>query len=370
MDSGGSQEDFDRFLETRNFAALDGLRALAVFLVFTFHFGGPSWDRYAGWLGVYAFFVLSGFLITTLLVRERRASGTVSLKAFYIRRATRILPLYFLVYFVVLGLCWRAQDASWDQMKAAAPYHLLLLNELADFSPIHMTWTLGIEWKYYLVWPALFMLFGANATRQFGAAVYGLAALLALWWSHAYPAWLTPWHYAGMLLGSALAIAMHTRSGFRTLRPLMTNVAVVALALALVVVHRRADLLARHLGEPQVIGLYCVLVALLLPALLTGTIGRRMLSSKALVFVGRRSYAMYLVQYLAAQAVIALLPGVVAGPLLLALTFGVALAASDGLYRAFEQPIIRWGHRWAAVVQSDRHRAPRDAAASNWRPLA
>lgn len=370
MRSGGAREGFDKFLETRSFAALDGLRALAVFLVFTFHFGGPWWDRYAGWLGVYAFFVLSGFLITTLLVRERLASGTVSLKAFYIRRATRILPLYFLLYFVVLGLCWRAQDASWEQMKAAAPYHLLLLNELADISPIHMTWTLGVEWKYYLVWPALFAMFGATAAHRFGTVVYGLLALLALWWSHAYPVWLTPWHYAGMLLGSGLAVVMHTRPGFRALRPLMTNAAAIALALALVVVHRRADLLARHLGEPQVIGLYCVLVALLLPTLVTHTIGRQALSSKALVFVGRRSYAMYLVQYLAAQAVIAVLPGTVAGPLLLVLGFGVALVVSDGLYRAFEQPIIRWGHRWAAAVQLGGHRAPRDAAASNWRPLA
>lgn len=370
MGAGGSNKEQERFLETRNFAALDGFRAVAVFLVFTFHFGGPAWARYSGWLGVYAFFVLSGFLITTLLVRERDATGAVSLKAFYLRRATRILPLYFLVYFLVLGLSWHAGGLPWAQMKAAAPYHLMLLNELAGVSPIHMTWTLGVEWKYYLVWPALFAVFGATAAGRFAVAMYGLAALLALWLSHAHPAWLTPWYYFGMLLGSALAVVMHTRRGFAALQPLMTNAAAIVLTVLLVAVHRRAELLTRHLGEPQLIGLYCVLVALLLPALVTRTGASRALSSRLLRLVGRRSYAMYLVQYLAAQTVIALLPGTVAGPMLLGLGFGLALAASDALYRWVERPMIRWGHRWAAAVQSDSRTAPADAKPSNWRPLA
>ncbi|MEK8109623.1 acyltransferase [Micromonospora sp. M12] len=88
----------------RRFPALDGLRAVAAIMVFAFHYGGPSWKWLTGWIGVHLFFVLSGFLITTLLLREEHRYGRVSLRAFYLRRFFRIMPVYLLVLFLTWGL--------------------------------------------------------------------------------------------------------------------------------------------------------------------------------------------------------------------------------------------------------------------------
>lgn len=343
---------YEDFRATRNFAALDGLRAVSVFLVFSEHFGRIGWTRYTGWLGVHAFFVLSGFLITTLLLREREATGGISLTAFYIRRATRLLPLYLLVFLAVLALSWFAHDGSWEQMKAAAPYYLSLLNELAELAPLHMTWTLGVEWKYYLVWPALLVLFGTTPRSALALVGVCIATLATIGFAgHQWPL-LLPQNYVGMLLGTALAIAMHSRRGFALLRGLMTNGAAVALVLLLVVWQRRFPIAADRLGLAPAIAAYSLLVTLLIPALVAPrTWAARALASKWLVFVGQRSYAMYLVQYVAANAVIALWPGLVVGSPLLLLSFGVALLLSDWLHRGFEKPITAWGHRRAAAIK-------------------
>jgi len=353
MGERGTAISFEDFQGTRNFAALDGLRAVSVFLVFSDHFGGIGWTRFSGWLGVHAFFVLSGFLITTLLLRERDATGRVSLQAFYIRRATRLLPLYLLVLLAVLGLSSVARDGTWEQMKAAAPYYLTLLNELADMAPLHMTWTLGVEWKYYLVWPTLLVVFGTTLRSSLATAGFCLAALAMIGIGGFHWDLLRPQNYVGMLLGSGLAILMHVRRTFGLVRGLMTHGAAIAIVLALVVWHRRFPVIAGRIGDAPAIAVYSLLIAMLLPALIaTRTWAARALGSKGLVFIGHRSYAMYLVQYVAAHAVIAVLPGpTIVGVLLLFLSFATALALSDLLYRWFEKPITDWGHRWAKAVK-------------------
>lgn len=341
----------DDYLRQKNFPALDGLRALSVVLVFGAHFGGLAWAPRAGWLGVHAFFVLSGFLITTLLLRERDATGGISLKAFYIRRGTRLLPVYLLVFAAVFGLSWLAQGEAWTQMKAAAPYHLTLLNEWADFSPFGMTWTLGVEWKYYAVWSLLLMLFGATNRACFATAA-GCMLLLALLWTGGLASkWLVPWHYTGVLLGSVLAIAMHERRSFRWLQRLASGTVSAVIALLLLLVHWRSASISARLGEAQMILLYGVLVALWLPSLIAPTFMSRGLAARALVFVGRRSYALYLVQYIAWNTLLAVFPGLIVGPLALAANFMLALLIADVLYRWVEQPVMAWGHRLAASAR-------------------
>jgi peptidoglycan/LPS O-acetylase OafA/YrhL len=354
MDERRSAVDFGDFQGTRNFAALDGLRAASVFLVFSNHFGGPVWARLSGQLGVHAFFVLSGFLITTLLLRERDATGSVSLRAFYIRRGARLLPLYLLVLLAVLGQSYLIQGSAWEQMKAATPYYLSLLNELADFAPYGMTWTLGVEWKYYLVWPALLVAFGATARSRFATAGAGIAALAALAIAKPPWGWLVPQNYVGMLIGSTLAMLMHTRQAFEWMRSLMARSSALLVLLALLLLHRRFPVVASHIGEAAAITVYSLLVAMLIPALVAPRNPvARALAAKWLVFIGQRSYAMYLVQYLAAYAVIGLLPEAVAGAgaVLLGLSFVAALALSDLLYRWLERPVTDWGHRKAKAAK-------------------
>lgn len=353
MGERGTAISFEDFQGTRNFAALDGLRAVSVFLVFSDHFGGIGWTRFSGWLGVHAFFVLSGFLITTLLLRERDTTGRVSLQAFYIRRATRLLPLYLLVFLAVLGLSYAARDGTWEQMKAAAPYYLSLLNEMATMAPLQMTWTLGVEWKYYLVWPTLLVVFGSTFRSSLATVGFCMAALAMIGIGGFHWDLLRPQNYVGMLLGSALAILMHARRTFGLVRGLMTHGVAIAIVLALVVWHRRFPVIAGRIGDASAIAVYSLLIAMLLPALIaTRTWAARALGSKWLAFIGHRSYAMYLVQYVAAHAVIAVLPGpTIVGALLLFFSFTSALLLSDLLYRWFEKPITDWGHRWARAVK-------------------
>lgn len=370
MKERATATSFEDFQATRNFAALDGLRAVSVFLVFSEHFGGIGWTRFSGWLGVHAFFVLSGFLITTLLLRERDGTGRISLKAFYIRRATRLLPLYLLVFLAVLGTSRLAGDGSWDQMKAAAPYYLSLLNELADLAPLHMTWTLGVEWKYYLVWPTLLVVFGSTLRSGLATVGFCIAALAMIGIGGFHWNLLLPQNYIGMLLGTALAIGMHSRQGFRLMRGFMTHGAALAVVLAIFVWQRRFPLIAERIGAASAIALFSLLVTLLIPALIASrTWVARALASRWLVFVGQRSYAMYLVQYLAAHAVIALLPGMVVGSPLLFLSFAAALVLSDWLYRGFERPITAWGHRWAkAAKRPDESARALPGHGAAWQP--
>src|SRR2546430_14428904 len=169
--------------------ALDGLRALAVLGVLLYH-AGVSWAP-GGFLGVDAFFVLSGFLITSLLVDEWRTRGRIDFRRFWARRARRLLPALVLVVIAVgayavfgarpdeLGRIRRdtlgsvLYVANWRQLFESSYFA-----KLATPSPLRHTWSLGIEEQWYLVWPlALVVMVRVTAGRRW--AVIGMAAALA-----------------------------------------------------------------------------------------------------------------------------------------------------------------------------------------------
>lgn len=156
---------------------IGGLRALAVILVVADHtFGEPS----GGYLGVDIFFVISGFLITGLLLKERSTTGRISIPDFYRRRARRILPAAVLVIFVtaaaaqVLFLANRAHSVAVDGLWSLvfmANWHFAL--EGADYfgatgpaSPFQHYWSLAVEEQFYLIWPALVIACLAVARRR------------------------------------------------------------------------------------------------------------------------------------------------------------------------------------------------------------
>jgi peptidoglycan/LPS O-acetylase OafA/YrhL len=131
------------------------MRAIGVILVIFEHCGGKHFKWLSGWLGVHIFFVMSGFLITTLLLREQGKNGRVSLRDFYLRRIFRIFPVYYLILTVTIAQTHALGGESWIQLKHALPYYVTFLNEQHFVAPWKITWTMGIEWKFYLVWPAL-----------------------------------------------------------------------------------------------------------------------------------------------------------------------------------------------------------------------
>ena len=149
---------------------IEGLRAIAVLAVLLFHAGVPGVS--GGYIGVDVFFVVSGFLITSLLVAEKTNSGKVSLGAFYARRARRILPVSALVAVATLIASWiwleplRLRSLSHDVLAVALfSSNFVFANRGADYlqsalppSPLQHYWSLAVEEQFYVVWPALVML--------------------------------------------------------------------------------------------------------------------------------------------------------------------------------------------------------------------
>ena len=118
--------NYTRYIQTRTFGSLDGLRAIAILAVVWHHTcgTGSNWLLLTrGFLGVDLFFVISGFLIATLLLRERSQSGNISLRGFYFRRTIRILPPYFLTLFIVGAMAFvvpgSASAATWNDLPFA-----------------------------------------------------------------------------------------------------------------------------------------------------------------------------------------------------------------------------------------------------------
>jgi peptidoglycan/LPS O-acetylase OafA/YrhL len=144
--------------------ALDGIRALAVAAILAFH-GQLSWAR-GGFLGVDAFFVLSGYLITSLLIEEWRRTGHIDLPAFWARRARRLLPALYLLllamagYAVVFARAEELKDLRGDALSALAGisnWWPFIVDR--DYStPLRHIWSLSIEQQWYLVWPPVFLL--------------------------------------------------------------------------------------------------------------------------------------------------------------------------------------------------------------------
>jgi peptidoglycan/LPS O-acetylase OafA/YrhL len=181
--------------ELHHVPALDGLRGLAVAGVLAFHGGHLT----GGYLGVDLFFVLSGFLITSLLLREWGTTTTIGLRRFWERRARRLLPAIFglLIGLAVYVVVW-AKPYEYDSIRAAALGTVLYVANWQALatghgywdlfttpSPLQHTWSLAIEEQFYLVWPVLvFAVLRWRRRRMPGAspaaAIFALASGLAV----------------------------------------------------------------------------------------------------------------------------------------------------------------------------------------------
>lgn len=178
-----------QYLNTHNFSSLNGLRGLSIVAVVAFHCQCFVYGN----LGVNLFFVISGFLITTLLLREKLKYSAISLKCFYVRRALRIFPLYFTVVLVYVLVVYLAEGKSryaqvfWGNL----PYFLTYTsNWFVDLNSgpkviFYFAWSLAAEEQFYSTWPfiekylseknilvATVFLFIASQTCQFIAANY------------------------------------------------------------------------------------------------------------------------------------------------------------------------------------------------------
>ena len=149
-------------LDTRNrIPSLDGLRAASLACVLLAHLSGTRhffrWEMFEiyGNFGVRVFFVISGYLITTLLLKEQEKTGGISLRKFYARRAFRILPAAYVFMIVVITAQWHT--LSWSDMLAAITY-TSNYHQGGNWIVGHL-WSLSVEEQFYLLWPMLLLLF-------------------------------------------------------------------------------------------------------------------------------------------------------------------------------------------------------------------
>ena len=231
---------------------IEGLRAVAVLLVLAYHARIPGFP--GGYIGVDVFYVVSGFLITGLIVRELRATGRVDLLTFYARRARRLLPAALVVIALTVIASaivlppLRVPDVAADGAAAAlyvsnirfAAQATDYLQAELDPSPLLHFWSLGVEEQFYLFWPALLLLVAGRGTniRRIGLVV-GVVALLSfalgvVWTDSDAPLafFLLPARAWELAVGAALAIGVARLSRI----PISLTPVVVGAGLALIVI--------------------------------------------------------------------------------------------------------------------------------------
>ncbi|MBT5864392.1 MAG: acyltransferase family protein [Ilumatobacter sp.] len=301
-------------------AALDGLRAVAVIAVVGYHLG-ITWMR-GGFLGVDLFFVISGFLITRLLLGEHEQTGRIAVGDFWIRRFRRLVPTLIIVVAasVVATRLWGIPQ-QWESMRGDAVASLgyvanwrFILNDVSYFetllgpSPLRHIWSLSIEEQWYVIWPLVMAAMAPWAARQhrFGTTSAGLivAALMsALWMAVLYdPSDLSRVYYGTdtraqqLLIGAALgwltlaAPARFTAASLYRYRSAFA-LTLLGFVVATVVVNDEAPWLYRGGLLALSIGAAALVAAASLPGS-DGPLG--WLAVRPLVAIGRRSYSLYL----------------------------------------------------------------------------
>ena len=299
---GGDQSP--RKVETRYRADIDGLRAVSILLVVAYH--AQPWLLRGGFIGVDIFFVISGFLITRIILSEAKA-GTFSSLAFYARRVRRIFPALIVVLATTYLIGWIillpdgfALLGKSTAAGVAFVSNLFQLNQTGYFAPdaaenplLHL-WSLGIEEQFYIFWPLLLVLLLGSKYRRIriaaiAAASFGLSLLIFLGlkeWS-----FYSPLPRAWELLAGGLLASSQVEGVARQSSPLRENLLSAA---GLAAIIGAAAALNKESLFPGAWALLPVLGAVLIIIAPNSTVNRVLLSSRAMVAIGLISYPLYL----------------------------------------------------------------------------
>jgi peptidoglycan/LPS O-acetylase OafA/YrhL len=331
--------------------ALDGLRAVAVGVVILVHaFRGKAFT--GGFVGVDIFFVLSGYLITTLFLGEKNATGRISLVRFYLRRILRLTPALWLVLAFCALLLFRSTKVH-EQFVAIVAAETYVMNWALVFGTsegwilLH-TWSLGIEEQFYLLWPAVLIL--AMSVNQRSGPQWAALACLAI----------------STLVCVSLAASDFPPAdiyyGFES----RSSELFVGCVLATTALPGTVENAAARLWFVPVIALTCVLLfaqwesrwlglggfqaiafaaAWLIVAARKDSVLANTLRLPGLIYVGRISYGIYLWHFVLLQLINARL-----GPALAA-TVGIPLSvlAAAASFEFIERPVLRYSHRHFAA---------------------
>lgn len=351
------------FRNQRHFASLDGIRAIAIILVFLAHPTHPWWSTFHGATGVTLFFSLSGFLITTLLLREEERYGSVSFRRFYVRRLFRIYPMFFatlILYMVlILGLGFEADRR--DVFVEHIPYYVFFFPEHAlyfvddgNYPPFDGAWSIGIEEKFYLVWPVLAFAVLSRRRR------WRLPVLVAAATASALLAFSATYDYLGayqhIAYGAIAAVLLHHRSTFRFVALLGRAPVLLAALLATLALQLATDEIYPSGSLYWLDGL--LMTAVTVGAVLASPRLNRWLTIRPMVILGEISYVFYLLHNFALNGWERLIPAsgerVMMSVVSTALAFVTAVLASYIVHRTFEEPCRRWGARLAQRIEPRR----------------
>lgn len=283
-------------------AEIDGLRALAVVPVILFHAGFELFS--GGFVGVDVFFVISGYLITTLLIEDIE-NKRFNIRSFYERRARRILPALFFVMFICIPFAWMlmlpSQMIDFSQSLVAVSLftsNILFWREsgyfdaAAEEKPLLHTWSLAVEEQYYILFPIFLVLswrFGKNRVFWIIVVMAAISLLLSEWgWRNKATAnfYLAPTRAWELLAGSIAAFLVQKRG-------VQKNNLLALLGLAAIIFSIFAY--DESTPFPSVYALIPVAgVVLLVLYAHKETFATRLLSTKAFVGVGLISYSAYL----------------------------------------------------------------------------
>lgn len=370
MTSTSTASVYSEFRNSTYFPSLNGIRAICAILVIKEHakwavHGAPRMLEW-GFLGVDMFFIISGFLITTLLLRERDRSGEINLKQFYVRRTLRIFPIYYLVIgllFILAVVTYKHSPKTWELYKWSFPIFMLYLQDIVPVSlgVLFHTWSLSMEEQFYLVWPAI-----EKYLRK--SLVVPLLLVLIVFWqifNFGYMSGALTSIYGGpegpqrpvflitftpILVGVLAAHAMHDRNVGATLTNLLKSrwmppALLIAAALACEY-------------STQLQGLTRLTVHLLMGLMLLAVVVNprgffsRTLQSKAMSYLGSISYGIYLYHTIVFWIVGRLCEsrGIILAPVeffFVVMLISIALAALS--FKYFEAPIMNMRHRKPAL---------------------
>ncbi|WFE29869.1 acyltransferase family protein [Solwaraspora sp. WMMD791] len=340
---------------------IEGMRAVAVGLVVAYHAGVPLLD--GGYVGVDVFYVISGFVVTTVLLREFTSTGSVSILGFYARRARRLLPaaMVVLVATLIASWWWLPLQLQWIATQAVASIaycvNFLLARNSVDYldsmrreSPLEHYWSLAVEEQFYLCWPLLLIVLLLWARRRRAAGpttalvVVGTLAVssfvLGVWLTSHSPGYAyfgSPARAWELLAGALLALGLPAVARIPARLAAGLTWAGLAAVVAAAVLFDGTTRFPGYAALLPVAGTAMVIAAGCVPHT-GGAVG--LLGRAPLQWIGRLSYSWYLWHWPFLVIGAALLGGTATLWQNLALVAGALLAAVV-TYRLVEDPLRR-----------------------------
>jgi peptidoglycan/LPS O-acetylase OafA/YrhL len=307
-------------LSQKKIPSLDGLRAVAVLLVICHHLHVPFFPEGRG---VLTFFVLSGFLITWMLLNESERTGDVSIRNFYVRRILRIFPAFYVFLILSMAarwlmLAWPNRSLLFDYLSAffyTSNYRLALTPNIVHTA--QHTWALSVEEQFYLLWPCVFVVFHKQLRRLTYVLVAAIVLIniyrLVLYFGlHVREKWISfsfDTRADHILIGCLLAVLLKhgvgtwfwnwiTARTWFSLVPLLLTIASIAISFHRGLAYRFS---VGFVLDPLLTAILLVQVIALARSRLWGW-----LNWKVTVYLGKISYGMFLYHMLANRLVIVL----------------------------------------------------------------